>query len=510
MKLEKLWEKQKPLGKSLSTLRQDVAEGRVPELPYYVVDQADAKTKISAALQEIDGQRMQTRLLRANYGAGKTNMLKYLDLYFQQHSQYNVKVIYQTVNENQRDMFMILLRLIQFYYANELLAAVMEMRDDAQGVEAMVNNYDGEFAPLKEYIQKLFDVENPREKIEDLICAGTGYLYSVRSLQKLGLRYVLNNYDRRAVLELFLNILAKRGRYIIFALDEMENMYNISPKRLSLFLTTYRDLIDMFNKIRGHLLICAITEALRLDAVNTPFYGRVSNDIIDLSPIVEKQDIFDLMNYLQSDILTNCSYSDTELKNMAASISGAQKIASMSTRDLVKAIVSKMNKQKHFEGIQSYLEKNAELQLPYNESKSILEKDGSIENVAKSFFDPLYYYLIATGLSDGEPVIDRRDYQSFIDTKRNRALMFTFGKAENVQTKLQGVLDKYGLDEAVLFLDFNNGEVTSQMLEGLQDKVTIHDYASKELLILLEVFRTHVEVQEEVAELIHLYTKNNL
>ena len=156
------------------------------------------------------------------------------------------------------------------------------------------------------------------------------------------------------------------------------------------------------------------------------------------------------------------------------------------------------------------MEKNANLQLLYNDSKSVLEKDGSLENVVKSFFDPLYYYLIATGLSDGEPVIDRRDYQSFIDTKRNRALMFTFGKAENVQTKLQGVLDKYGLDEAVLFLDLNNGEVTSQMLEGLQDKVTIQDYASKELLILLEVFRTHVEVQEEVAELIHLYTKNNL
>lgn len=510
MELEKLWEKQKPLGNGYNTLRQDVAEGRVPELPYYVVDQTEAKAKISAALQDIDGQRMQTRLLRANYGVGKTNMLKYLDLYFQQHPQYNVKVIYQTVNENQRDIFMVLLRLIQFYYAEEILTAVFEMREDVQSVEVFVNNYNGEFAPLKEYIQKLFDVGNPREKIEDLICAGTGYLYSVRSLQKLGLRYVLNNYDRRAVLELFLNLLAKRRRYVIFALDEMENMYNISPKRLSLFLTTYRDLIDMFNKIRGHLLICAITEALRLDVSNTPFYGRVSSNIIDISPIVESQDIYDLMNYLQSDILTNCNYSEAELRNMAASISGTQKIALAPTRDLVKAIVSKMNKQNHFEGIQSYMEKNANLQLLYNDSKSVLEKDGSLENVVKSFFDPLYYYLIATGLSDGEPVIDRRDYQSFIDTKRNRALMFTFGKAENVQTKLQGVLDKYGLDEAVLFLDFNNGEVTSQMLEGLQDKVTIQDYASKELLILLEVFRTHVEVQEEVAELIHLYTKNNL
>jgi hypothetical protein len=266
----------------------------------------------------------------------------------------------------------------------------------------------------------------------------------------------------------------------------------------------------MFNKIRGHLLICAITEALRLDAVNTPFYGRVSNDIIYLSPIVEKQDIFDLMNYLQSDILTNCSYSETELKNMAASISGAQKIASMSTRDLVKAIVSKMNKQKHFEGIQSYLEKNAELQLPYNESKSILEQDGSIENVAKSFFDPLYYYLMATGLSDGEPIIDRRDFQSFIDMQRNRALTFTFGKSENIKAKLQGVLDKYGLDEVVLFVDPYKGDVTYQKLEGLQDKVTIRDYAPEELLVLLEMFRTHIEVQEEVAELIHLYTNNNL
>jgi len=61
MELEKLWEKQKPLDNGYSTLRQDVAEGRVPELPYYVVDQVEAKAKISAALQDIDGQRMQTR-----------------------------------------------------------------------------------------------------------------------------------------------------------------------------------------------------------------------------------------------------------------------------------------------------------------------------------------------------------------------------------------------------------------------------------------------------------------
>jgi hypothetical protein len=62
----------------------------------------------------------------------------------------------------------------------------------------------------------------------------------------------------------------------------------------------------------------------------------------------------------------------------------------------------------------------------------------------------------------------------------------------------------------VLFASPENGDVTFKMLEELQDKVTTCDYVPEELLTLLEVFRTHIEAQEEVAELIHLYTQNNL
>lgn len=510
MELENLWEKQKPLGNSIETIRKDVAEGRVPELPFYIVGQQDAKAKISDTLQEIDGQRMQTILLRANYGVGKTNMLKYLDLYFKQHPHFNVKVIYQTINESQRDMFMILLRLIQFYYAEDIQSAVMEMRDDTQAVMTLVNNYNGEYAQIKEFVQNLFSIGNPNDRVEDLICVGTGQLYSVRSLQKLGLRYILNNYDRRVILELFLNILAKRGKYIIFALDEMENMYNISPKRLSLFLTTYRDLIDMFNKIKGHVLVCAITEAVRLEVVNEPFYSRVSNDIVDLFQLTSDQDILDLMKYLQSDILVECHCDESELTNMATAVGGTQRISPLPTRELVRVIVSKMKKQRHFEGLKSYLASNTQLQSLYNETMSIMEKDGSPGIVAKSFFDPLSYYLVATGLSEEKPEIDRRDYQSFIDTKRSRAIMFTFGKSESLKEKIQGVMDKYGLEKVVLFASPENGDVTFKMLEELQDKVTTCDYVPEELLTLLEVFRTHIEAQEEVAELIHLYTQNNL
>ena len=235
------------------------------------------------------------------------------------------------------------------------------------------------------------------------------------------------------ILELFLNILAKRGKYIIFALDEMENMYNISPKRLSLFLTTYRDLIDMFNKIKGHVLVCAITEAVRLEVVNEPFYSRVSNDIVDLFQLTSDQDILDLMKYLQSDILVECHCDESELTNMATAVGGTQRISPLPTRELVRVIVSKMKKQRHFEGLKSYLASNTQLQSLYNETMSIMEKDGSPGIVAKSFFDPLSYYLVATGLSEEKPEIENA-----VDTTKSiEAYEQTTGEKRDKKNEIQ-------------------------------------------------------------------------
>lgn len=83
MKLSHLWEELTPDQNRLSTIKMDLADGRVPELPYFIIDQSIVKRKLSSQLKEIDAQRLQVAVLSATYGNGKTNMLKYLKMYFQ-------------------------------------------------------------------------------------------------------------------------------------------------------------------------------------------------------------------------------------------------------------------------------------------------------------------------------------------------------------------------------------------------------------------------------------------
>ena len=171
MKIVNLWTQQTPWGNDQSVLKKDISEGRVPELPYYIAGQQSVKDCISSMMLEIDGASMQTLILRAEYGAGKTNMLKYLDLFFRQHTQYGVKVLYQNTNVEQRDLFMVLLRMLQLHYLEaDLLPAIKHIRGNRDVINGLVDNFSGEFVCVREYVDHLFSKENDDEKIREEIC----------------------------------------------------------------------------------------------------------------------------------------------------------------------------------------------------------------------------------------------------------------------------------------------------------------------------------------------------
>jgi len=50
-----------------------------------IIDQQGLKQHIGDKLKGIDGERMTTTVVKAQYGDGKTNVLKYLSLYFESH-----------------------------------------------------------------------------------------------------------------------------------------------------------------------------------------------------------------------------------------------------------------------------------------------------------------------------------------------------------------------------------------------------------------------------------------
>ena len=78
IKLPNLWDRLTIDSGKLATIAKDWSEGKVPDLPYVIIGQEGAKSAIAAKISLIDGDRMVNSIIQANYGDGKTNIIKYL------------------------------------------------------------------------------------------------------------------------------------------------------------------------------------------------------------------------------------------------------------------------------------------------------------------------------------------------------------------------------------------------------------------------------------------------
>ena len=72
----KLWNRlQVEKTKRLNIIR-DWTEGKVPDLPFEIIDQKNIKDHIQGKLENIFDRNMTTSILKAQYGDGKTNVFK--------------------------------------------------------------------------------------------------------------------------------------------------------------------------------------------------------------------------------------------------------------------------------------------------------------------------------------------------------------------------------------------------------------------------------------------------
>lgn len=81
MDITNLWEKLEPKQENIDGIKQDLRAGLVPNLPYFIIGNEDAKKKIGENISKIDTQFSFSYLI-ANYGNGKTNILRYLEYFF--------------------------------------------------------------------------------------------------------------------------------------------------------------------------------------------------------------------------------------------------------------------------------------------------------------------------------------------------------------------------------------------------------------------------------------------
>lgn len=86
MDISNLWEKLEPKPCNLEAIRLDLKAGLVPNLPYFVIGNEELKKKLSDNISAIDSQFSFSYIV-ANYGNGKTNILRYLEYFLMKYSK---------------------------------------------------------------------------------------------------------------------------------------------------------------------------------------------------------------------------------------------------------------------------------------------------------------------------------------------------------------------------------------------------------------------------------------
>lgn len=390
-KIVGLWEKQNVDQSRLDAIRRDWSEGKVPELPYLVIGQTKAKEHIGAKLSKMDESRMETTVIQAQYGDGKTNILKYLELYFKEHADLNIRMLYCRANPDQIDLCAFLMQHIEASCINELVHQVIYLRDDSDfNIANLVNNYNDDFSLIKEYTEKLFEKDLAEDDVRNLIFLGTGRLYSKGSFAKYRLQK-LTDFNRREVFVLFMNILTSSNIYLLFAIDELEKINDKSNKRMAHFFTSYRELLDLFNKINGHYLISAITNGVDVQALCQPLYERLNKDIIFIEKIktdAERTELVELMSDLL-DVKINAE----KRQDIVGKLGRNPKLINnrriiQETAELLKNIEFTSEQT-----VDEILEENASLKLLYDATEKKLKLEDAFSNLSRVFFDPFEYYL---------------------------------------------------------------------------------------------------------------------
>ncbi len=507
MTLPNLWSNLIPKEETLEKLKKDYERGITPDLPYFIVGQQDVKDKIGAYLNKIDGDYFHRSLIFSDYGNGKTNLLKYLELYFQElKDSDNIHYIYQRANIDKPDIFLNLLKLIEDDLLDVLVDAIQVL--GSEFIEAQAEEHSN----ISDYIKKVS--EKPSSFTRELVLMGTGRYYTKNYYNKHNIP-PLENFDRREVFIFFMNVLAENNHYVIFALDELEKIYEKSKIRFRSFLTSYRELIDKSNKINGHFLLTAIvSSAANIDDVlleNPAFYSRIKEDMIEVGFLTRASEKEELIKNI-SELLLIPNLLDANIKEIANGLKREYGKGTIRSNRLILAdlfnVLNMTLEKPVFEPLDEVLEK-LELEDEFEEMYDDLEDEGTFSKIETRFFDPLQYYLEHKGYEINTKKENNffKKTNLFYPYKSNKVYSFIVNDAVDVDVEIDKLNALLTDDKIVIAFTPENIDIKYEDFNS--DCITIVNYDSKKLLTLLIMFE-EIGYQKEIEKIIFEYTRGEL
>lgn len=504
MDTSRLWTPLDPIEAKKDIIRQDLERGLAPNLPYFVVGLEDVKSVLKTTISSIDNH-FSYSLVWGQYGNGKSNLMKYLKYFYDQHAECHTKVAIWRADVERYDIISFLLYIIQNEFFADLLESLKSVVTDGK-TKDLCDNFSGSFAAIKPFVIKIEEKKDSDEDLQTLISLGTGKLYDSNSFKRFKLTK-LTDYNRREILVFFLNTLAYTRHYVIFCIDELEKIQEKSRARFQNFLTTFRELIDLSSSIKGHMILAAVTESVSgdhsLEFYNPAFERRIKNFMLQVNAIHKIEDIKlmakELVRVLGNEYQLN-SYDDianTIYKNIRRY---------PHTSDVVRALFVQLSKKASKKTWQDLLEE-VKMTEAFNQKRLSIEDSGILLRINQKLFAPLKDYLNIISNTANDYEVKGQMLQTVYSSLANRCYVFLFTDDIDANiNRLKNVIKEYPKADLYVFkpkeLDINIDTLKKEGLEQVKDLIP---YDPIDLMALLELYMDNYE-NDALREVVTLYT----
>lgn len=500
MKLETLWENLPPKKENIEIIKKDLSVGIAPHLPFFVVGLDKVKKGLGKLITDID-KSFQFGLIKGQYGNGKTNLLKYLEYFFELNPKYNVHCENWRADVDKYDLNLFLLYILQQSHAESLKECIKKSSPNV--IVESCNNYKGTFSVLRNYANLFIDRKDDDNALIDLIQLGTGAKYDKRSFEKYNIDK-FSDYNRHEVLVFFLNILAHNNYFILFCIDELEKIEEKSRARFQAYLTSFRELIDLSGLINGHMILCSITDAgkhttMPLETYNPAFARRIVNTTYDLESVSSLEDIKKIAEALCSVLGENLKNTDIIANKVAKqNLAHTNEIIINLYNNLITVDYKSWREKLKDEGIYSLLEERIEE----------LKDEGVESRINTKFFAPLENYINIVSQDSNEYLIKAQMYQTVRCSEKSSCYIFLFTNDYDANiSRIKNVIQLFPDDKLYIFkpegLSISNSDLQDYNIQQVEDVV---NYDPLELMALLTLFEDDYE-NETLKDAIVEYTK---
>lgn len=499
-----LWSPLNPIEDNKEIIRQDLERGLAPNLPYFIVGLEDVKTSLKTAISRIDSH-FSYALVWGQYGNGKSNLMKYLKYFFEQHPESRTKVAIWRADVDRYDIITFLLYIIQNEYSTDLHNSLKTIVADGKTKE-LCDNFSGSFAAIQSFVEKIGEKVDSDKELQTLISLGTGKIYDSNSFRKFDLTK-LTDYNRREVLVFFLNALAYAGHYVIFCIDELEKIQEKSKARFQNLLTTFRELIDLSSSIKGHMILAAVTDSVSGDhsfeSYNPAFERRIKDYMLQIKAIDGVDDIKEMAKELVR--VLGPEYQLNSYDDVVNSVYKSRRKYTH-TSDVVRALFAQLSKHASQKTWEDLLD-DAKLTAQFENKRQLLEETGILQRINQKLFAPLKDYLNIISNTDNDYEVRGQMLQSVYSTVTNRCYVFLFTDDIDANiNRLRNVIKEYPKADIYVFkpmeLDINMDTLKKVQLANVKDLIP---YDPVDFMALLELYMENYE-NDALREVVTLYT----